>query len=105
MIKIKVQAQVTQLACIFAHIGSRVWPSIGFGVNALPCQVDLSAKNLSFSPWQKQSEEFDFSAEDRVPDMELNRILWYGLKGDAIAMPMPVRAAFVKYEPGDEKED
>ncbi len=73
--------------------------------NALPCQVDLSAKNLSFSPWQKQSEEFDFSAEDRVPDMELNRILWYGLKGDAIAMPMPVRAAFVKYEPGDEKED
>jgi hypothetical protein len=62
----------------------------------LPEQVDLDNKNTAMNQWQKQSEGFDFTAEDRIPDMELNRVLWYGLKGEMAAMPAPVRAAFLQ---------
>jgi YVTN family beta-propeller protein len=64
--------------------------------NTVPCEVDLHEKNTALNQWQKLSETFDFSAEDRVPDTEMNQILWYGLKGENIAMPNPVRAAFLR---------
>ena len=59
-------------------------------------QVDLNEKNLAINEWQKMSEKFDFAGEDRVPDLDLNKVLWYGLKGEKLVMPSPVRAAFVK---------
>jgi hypothetical protein len=39
------------------------------------------------------------------PDMQLNEVLWYGLKGEAVALSAPIRAAFVKWEPKEEEED
>jgi hypothetical protein len=65
---------------------------------SLPCEVDLNEKNTALNEWQRRSEEFDFTAEDRVPDLELNRVLWYGLKGESVPLPTPVRDAFIKYE-------
>jgi hypothetical protein len=72
--------------------------------NSLPSEVDLNEKNFAVNQWQKRSEEFDFTAEDRVPDMQLNEVLWYGLKGETVSLPMPVRAAFVKCEPQKDDE-
>lgn len=72
---------------------------------SLSCEVDLNEVNTAMNEWQKRSETFDFTAEDRVPDMELNQVLWYGLKGETAAMPMPVRAAFVKWDAEEEDDD
>jgi YVTN family beta-propeller protein len=57
-------------------------------------QIDLSEKNIAMNSWEKQSEGFDFGAEDRVPDREFNEVIWYGVKGDGNC-PAPVHAAFV----------
>jgi hypothetical protein len=63
--------------------------------NALPCRISLNEKNMSMNRMQQRSEDFDFTMEDRVPDAELNQVLWYAVKGEASTMPAPVRAAFV----------
>lgn len=72
---------------------------------ALPNQVDLNEKNLVINEWQKMSEKFDFAGEDRVPDLDLNKVLWYGLKGEKLIMPSPVRAAFVKQGVKEKDDD
>lgn len=72
---------------------------------ALPNESDLDEKNTAINEWQRRSELFDFKREDRVPDMELNYVLWYGLKGTTSPMPMPVRAAFVKPVLGRDEDD
>lgn len=56
--------------------------------------VDLNDKNIANSKAAKQSEAFDFSQEDKVPDLAFNEVLWQGIKGKAA--PAPTRAAFVK---------
>ena len=58
--------------------------------------VDLGEKNIAFNQWQKMSEEFDFSREDRAPDELLNKVLWFAVKGESTPCPAPVRSAFVK---------
>jgi YVTN family beta-propeller protein len=69
-----------------------------------PNQINLKEVNTAMNEWQRRSEKFDFSAEDRVPDMELNAVLWYGLKGEGSPLPMPVRAAFLKTEKEEEED-
>ena len=44
--------------------------------------------------WQRRSELFDYAKEDANNDIEFNRVLWHGIKGD-IPFPGPRRAAFV----------
>ena len=51
-------------------------------------------KNVAMNKWQKMSEKFSFTKEDTNNDIEFNRVLWHGLKGD-IPFPGPTRAAFV----------
>jgi YVTN family beta-propeller protein len=70
---------------------------------SVPSNVDLTEKNMAVNEWQRRSEEFDFTKEDAIPDMEFNIVLWHGLKGDHIPMPAPRRAAFLKTK--DEKEE
>ena len=41
------------------------------------------------------SDQFDFTAEDRAPDQELNQVIWAAVKGDKILMPVPRHAAFI----------
>jgi hypothetical protein len=67
---------------------------------AIPAQIDINAKNMAYSENVKRSEAFDFSREDRVPDLSFNEVLWRGIKG--ASAPAPRRAAFVKVR---EQED
>ncbi|MEI8110271.1 MAG: bifunctional YncE family protein/alkaline phosphatase family protein [Chitinophagia bacterium] len=63
---------------------------------AKPAQINLKEVNTAMNEWQRLSDKMDFVKEDNVPDLEFNRILWYGLKGDHIPFPGPKRAAFYK---------
>jgi len=58
--------------------------------------VDLNERNIAYNEWQRMSEDFDFSKEDRAPEDLLNKVLWFAVKGPDHAYPGPVRSAFVK---------
>jgi len=62
----------------------------------LPAQVDLMEKNTKGSVFWQESSKMDFTAFDRAPEDELNRILWVVAKGDE-PYPTPIhRALFTK---------
>ena len=69
----------------------------------LPAQVDMDALNLAENELSKESEGFDLSKADKVPDKALNDVLWRSIKGD-IAIPAPKRAAFVAVVKGKDKD-
>jgi hypothetical protein len=66
--------------------------------NHLGSNINLNEKNpiktVNSSSVALLSEKFDWSKEDRVPDLVMNEILWQGVKGKP--SPSPIRAAFVK---------
>jgi hypothetical protein len=62
---------------------------------ARPANIDLKEKNVAVTQWSRKSEKMDFSVEDRAPEQVLNKVLWVAVNGENIAMPAPVRAAFV----------
>lgn len=64
--------------------------------------VDLNEKNVAINEWQRKSEKFDFVKEDSNNDIEFNRVLWHGIKGN-IPFPGPKRAAFVLPTDSDDK--
>lgn len=41
------------------------------------------------------SEQFDFTAEDKVNDFLFNEVIWKAVKGLDSPCPPPVRAAFL----------
>lgn len=63
---------------------------------ALPSNIDLSEKNLAWNELAEQSATFDFTKEDRAPDLEFSEVIWKGVKGLHAIMPAPKRAAFVR---------
>jgi YVTN family beta-propeller protein len=63
---------------------------------ARPPQTDLFEKNTALNEWQRKSEEFNFGREDRVPDQELNEVIWVACRGTLKPCPPPVHAAFVR---------
>lgn len=71
---------------------------------ALPLNVNLNDKNIAINQWQQLSEKMNFAKEDAVPDLEFNRLLWYGIKGDKVSFPAPKRAAFLKVK-AEEDDD
>lgn len=73
--------------------------------NALPNQVDLTDKNIALSEWQRRSEAFNLTREDAAPDLEFNRVLWHGIKGDHVPFPAPKRAAFLKVVKEEDDDD
>ena len=70
---------------------------------AKPCQIDLDEKNTTASIWQKKSETFDFTREDRVNDADFNEVIWRAVKGLDSPCPPAVHAAF--YMPVNEKDN
>jgi len=58
--------------------------------------VDLNDKNKAKNELARLSETFDFSKEDKVPDLIFNEVLWKAIKGEQAIVPSPSRAAFVK---------
>ena len=73
--------------------------------NAKPLQTDINAKNTVENAWQRKSETFDFSAEDRIPDREFTEVIWKAVKGADAIVPAPKRAAFVKVSGKKDEDD
>ena len=73
--------------------------------NHVSCNIDLTERNEKRNKWQAMSEGFNFNKEDDVPDMEFNKVIWHGLKGDSATYPPLRRSAFLSYKQGDEDDD
>jgi DNA-binding beta-propeller fold protein YncE len=71
--------------------------------NAKPLQWDINEKNTAENAWQRKSETFDFTKEDRIPDRAFTEVIWKAVKGLDAIVPAPKRAAFVKQ--GDKKDE
>ena len=74
--------------------------------HAVGAETDLREVNIAMNQWSEQSDKFDFTAEDRAPDQQLNKILWVAAKGETIPYPAPVHSAFIKViDKGDGDDD
>lgn len=71
---------------------------------AVPANVNLNDKNEKMTASAKLSETFDFSKEDRIPDMLFSQVIWKAVKGEGSEMPAPRRSAFIKLIEKDEDE-
>jgi YVTN family beta-propeller protein len=74
-----------------------------FAYTAIVPKVNLDERNVAMNKWQKKSEEFSFAKEDANNDVEFNRVLWHGLKGD-VPFPGPTRAAFIVPMEADDED-
>ena len=61
----------------------------------LPARIDLEQKNIRTAWGEKASRTMDFSKEDAVDDLLLNKVIWQAVRGENSVMPPPTRAAFV----------
>ena len=71
----------------------------------MPALVDLNEKNTKNTPSARLSETFDFSKEDRIPDLVFSEVIWKAVKGEGSIMPAPRRSAFVKIKQDGEEEE
>ncbi len=70
---------------------------------ALTPSINLDDRNASVkNDLQRRSDAFDMSAQDRIPDLEFNEVLWKIVKGEDSEFPPLRRAAFLRYS---EEED
>ena len=65
-------------------------------------QTDITAVNKEVNALSKISAGFDFSKEDRIPDLLFSEVIWKAVKGINSKMPAPRRSAFVMV---NEEED
>ncbi len=70
-----------------------------------PLQVNINDKNTIENAWQRKSEKFDFTKEDRIPDREFTEVIWKAVKGEKAVVPSPKRAAFIKTTKVDKDKD
>ncbi len=63
-----------------------------------PAQVDLEQLNIAENESSKRSQSFNLAQEDKVPDLDLNEVIWKYVKGENSVMPAPKRSAFVILE-------
>jgi hypothetical protein len=66
-----------------------------------PANVDLDEKNRIDNALSRKSQRFDFSREDRAPDLEFSEVIWKAVKGEHSPMPAPRRAAFLRTPAGE----
>ncbi|MGZ3753682.1 MAG: alkaline phosphatase family protein [Mucilaginibacter sp.] len=69
-----------------------------------PAEVDLKQKNVAVNESSKRSGLFNLAKEDKIPDLELNEVIWKFVKGEASVMPAPKRSAFVILEQKKKKD-
>ncbi|ANE53421.1 bifunctional YncE family protein/alkaline phosphatase family protein [Flavisolibacter tropicus] len=72
---------------------------------SLPANIDLNKRNEVNTASARLSETFDFSKEDRVPDLIFSQVIWKAVKGEESVMPVPRRSAFVKVTKEEDAED
>lgn len=63
---------------------------------SVPAGTDLTEINTKNTNSARLSETFDFSREDRVPDLVFSEVIWKAVKGEEAKMPAPRRSAFVR---------
>ena len=68
-------------------------------------KTDLEAKNVAGAWGSERSQGFDLSKEDAADDLLFNEVIWRSVKGPHSPMPAPVRAAFVRPIPKEDKDD
>ena len=73
--------------------------------NVKPAQVDLEQRNVAVNESSKRSQSFNLAKEDKVPDLELNDVIWKFVKGENAVMPAPKRSAFVILQPKKDDDD
>jgi YVTN family beta-propeller protein len=72
---------------------------------SVAAMVDLSEKNTKQTASARLSETFDFSKEDRIPDLLFSQVIWKAVKGEESVMPAPRRSAFLRVKEEEEEED
>jgi hypothetical protein len=72
---------------------------------SLPANIDINERNIKETPSAKLSETFDFSKEDRIPDLVFSEVIWKAVKGENSKMPAPRRSAFVKMVDKEDDDD
>lgn len=70
-----------------------------------PAQVDLEQRNVADNESSRRSQFFNLAKEDKVPDLELNEVIWKYVKGENSVMPAPKRSAFVILEKKKKDDD
>lgn len=73
--------------------------------NVVEPLIDIEKKNMADAYGSERSRQFDFTAEDSAPDIELNEIIWKSIKGKDSQMPAPVRSAFVRTISNQDDDD
>lgn len=71
----------------------------------LPANTDINERNTAWNESARRSANFDLAHEDRVPDLELNEVVWKAIHGEQAVMPAPRRSAFVKLSAGEDDDD
>jgi len=62
---------------------------------ALPARIDLEQTNTKLTWGEKASRTMDFSKEDAVDDLLLNKVIWQAVRGEDSPVPAPTHAGFV----------
>lgn len=73
--------------------------------NVRPINVDLNDRNTQRSEWQRLSETFNFTAEDKINDFQFNEVIWRAVKGLDSPCPPAVRAAFLQTTDEEEEDE
>jgi YVTN family beta-propeller protein len=68
-------------------------------------KVDIDQRNLAVNESSKRSESFNLANEDKVPDRDMNEVIWKAIKGENAVMPAPKRSAFVILQPKKDDDD
>lgn len=71
----------------------------------IPAKVDIDERNVAVNESSKRSESFNLANEDKVPDRDMNEVIWKAIKGEHAVMPAPKRSAFVILEPKKDDDD
>jgi DNA-binding beta-propeller fold protein YncE len=72
---------------------------------SVAANIDLNEKNVKNTASARLSETFDFSKEDRIPDLVFSEVIWKTVKGEQSIMPAPRRSAFVQMVEEDDDNE
>jgi YVTN family beta-propeller protein len=72
---------------------------------SIGAMVDLNQRNVAVNGSSKRSELFDLANEDKVPDRDMNEVIWKAIKGENSIMPAPKHSAFVILEKKKKDDD
>jgi YVTN family beta-propeller protein len=73
--------------------------------NSVASNINLDDKNTATTASAIKSMDFDFSQEDRIPDLIFSEVIWKAVKGEGSEMPAPRRSAFLKIADNDDEEE